>query len=159
MDSADLAQYIGENNIKAEIVHLQVETLTVAAAAEAVQVAPDQIIKSVLFLADEKPVLVVANGLSRIHYKRLADELGLSRRRVKMARADQVLAITGYEVGAVPPFGHLQKLPALIDCTVLEVTAVYGGGGEGNALMHLTTEELQRVLQGKVVDIADRQGV
>lgn len=154
MDSSDLSRFISENDIEAEIVHLPRETLTVAAAAEALNVRPEQIIKSVLFLADERPVLVVANGLTRINYKALADELEISRRRVKMAGAEQVLEITGYNVGAVPPFGHPAKLPALIDRGVLAETAVYGGGGESNALMYLRTMELQRVLQGKVVQIA-----
>lgn len=156
MDSSDLASFIADNDIKAEIVYLPVETLTVAAAAEAMKVRPEQIIKSVLFLADGRPVLVVANGLTRIHHKRLADELRISRRRTKMAGAEQVLAITGYNVGAVPPFGHISQLPALIDSSVLEETAVYGGGGESNALMYLSTSELQRVLQARIVDIADR---
>ncbi len=52
MDSSDLASFIADNDIKAEIVYLPVETLTVAAAAEAMKVRPEQIIKSVLFLAD-----------------------------------------------------------------------------------------------------------
>ena len=156
MNSSDLAKFITENEIEAEIVHLPEDTLTVAAAAEAVNVRPEQIIKSVLFLADGIPVLVVANGLARIQYKRLADELETSRRRVKMANAEQVLAITGYNVGAVPPFGHPTILPALIDSGVLKETVVYGGGGESNALMLLTTNELERVLQGRIVEIADR---
>ena len=156
MNSSNLAEFITANEIDAEIVRLPVETLTVAAAAEAVNVQPEQIIKSVLFLADGVPVLVIANGLARIQRKRLADELAISRRRVKMANAEQVLEITGYNVGAVPPFGHPKKLPALIDSGVLEETAVYGGGGERNALMLLTTNELKRVLQGRIVEIADR---
>ncbi|MDX1415850.1 MAG: YbaK/EbsC family protein [Candidatus Promineifilaceae bacterium] len=156
MDTTDLATFIAANGIEAEIVHLPVETLTVAAAAEAVHVKPEQIIKSVLFVADGRPVLVVANGLARIHRKRLADELGMSRRRVKMANADQVLAITGYEVGAVPPFGHPHPLPALIDQEVMKETAVYGGGGASNALMYLSTVELLRVIQGRIAAVADR---
>ena len=156
MNSSDLAQYIESNEIKAEIVHLPVETPTVAAAADAVNVKPEQIIKSVLFLADGSPILVVTNGLTRVHRKRLADLLGKSRRRVKMANAEQVMAITGYAVGAVPPFGHLAKIPTLLDVGVLAEAIIYGGGGENNALMRLSTVELQRAIKGDVVDIADR---
>ena len=129
---------------------------TVAAAAEAVNVKPEQIIKSVLFLANGSPVLVVTNGLTRINRKPLGAVLGMSRRRVKIASAEQVQAITGYAVGAVPPFGHLTRLPTLLDAGVLIESTIYGGGGENNALMRLTTDELQRVIEGDVVDIADR---
>lgn len=156
MNSSDLAQFIKTHGIKAEIVYLPVETPTVAAAADAVNVKPEQIIKSVLFLANGSPVLVVTNGLTRIHRKRLGAVLGMSRRRVKIASAEQVQAITGYAVGAVPPFGHLTRLPTLLDAGVLNESVVYGGGGENNALMQLATDELQQVIEGDVVDIADR---
>jgi prolyl-tRNA editing enzyme YbaK/EbsC (Cys-tRNA(Pro) deacylase) len=156
MDSSDLAHFIAAHDIKAEIVHLPVETPTVAAAASAVNVKPEQIIKSVLFMADGHPVLVVTNGLTRIHRKRLAIVLGLSRRRIKIASVEQVLAITGYVVGAVPPFGHPTNLPTLLDAGVLAESTVYGGGGESNALMRLSPYELQRVVNSELVDIADR---
>ena len=156
MDSTDLAQFLDEHHIDAEIVHLEDETPTVAAAADAVGVTPEQIIKSVLFLADGEPLLVVTNGLTRIHRKRLADTLGVSRRRVKMADGDQVFSITGYAVGAVPPFGHKTQLKTLLDSGVLAESTIYGGGGEYNALMRLSTKELQRTINGQVVDIADR---
>lgn len=156
MNSTDLARFIEQNGIEAEILHLQSETPTVAAAAEAVGVQPEQIIKSVLFLADGRPVLVIANGLTRIQRKRLADVLSMSRRRVKMANGEQVENIGGYVIGAVPPFGHPQKLDTLIDQGVLQQKEVFGGGGEINALMCVAVPELQRVTGGRVVDIADR---
>lgn len=156
MNSSDLAHFISTHGIHAEIVHLTVETPTVAAAADAVSVKPEQIVKSVLFMADGSPVLVVTNGLTRVQRKRLADVLGMSRRRVKIATVEQVLAITGYAVGAVPPFGHPAQIPTLLDVGVLAESTIYGGGGENNALMRLSVEELQRVIDGDVVDIADR---
>lgn len=156
MDSSDLAGFIVKNGVQAEIVHLPVETPTVSAAADAVQVKPEQIIKSVLFMADGRPVLVVTNGLTRIHRKRLAEVLEISRRRVKMANGAEVLAITGYGVGAVPPFGHPSPIRTLLDAGVLSESTIFGGGGENNALMRLSTEELLRVIDAEIVDIADR---
>ena len=109
-----------------------------------------------LFIADGRPVLVITNGLTRIQRKRLADALDMSRRRVKMADGEQVQSITGYEIGAVPPFGHPQQLDTLLDQGVLQQAVVFGGGGETNALMRVAVSELQRVTGGRVVDIADR---
>lgn len=156
MNSTDLARYIEQNEIEAEILHLQSGTPTVAAAAAALGVQPEQIIKSVLFLADGRPVLAIANGLTRVHRKQLADALAMSRRRVKMADGQQVEAITGYPIGAVPPFGHPQGLYTLLDQGVLQEEVVFGGGGEINALMRVTVPELQRATGGRIVDIADR---
>ena len=156
MDATDLARFIKQNQIAAEIVHLPMKTPTVADAAEALGVRPQQIVKSLLFLAAGEPVLVVTNGVTRVQRKRLADVVGMSRRRVKIASAEQVAVIAGYVVGAVPPFGHPSKLRTLLDVGVLEETAVYGGGGDINALAHITTLELKRVTTAEVVAIADR---
>ena len=149
LNSHDLARFIENEGITAVIVHLDAPTKTVTAAAEALDVRPEQIIKSVLFLADGAPVMVVTNGLSRIQYKALADFLGLSRRRLKMADAAQVLAITGYVVGSVPPFGHLQPIRTVVDTAVTQLSYphIYGGGGDTNALLQITPAELLRVIQ------------
>lgn len=150
-NAADLARYIAEHDISAELIHLPEETPTVEAAASAVNAHPNQIGKSILFLADGRPHLIIANGLNRIDYKQLADYLGISRRRLKLAKAPEVLAITGFPVGTVPPFGHNEPLPTIIEASVLEQDDLYAGGGEINALLRLTTTELQRVTNAPAI--------
>ena len=155
----DLKRFIREKEIDAEVVFLEEKTPTVETAAEAVGVAPQQIVKSVLFMIKEgegdlRPLLVVSNGRARVSYRRLARHLGISRRRVRMATPEQVVAHTGYAVGAVPPFGHRRPLPTVIDAGVLAQEEIYGGGGAINALVHLTVPELRRVVAAEVVDVA-----
>ncbi|MCP4360332.1 MAG: YbaK/EbsC family protein [Chloroflexi bacterium] len=158
MNAQDLHSHIVQNNITAEIIHLDVPTPTVAAAAAAVGVDPQQIIKSVLFLADKKPVLALANGLARIDRKVLADTVGVARRRTKIANPEQVLAHTGYVAGSVPPFGHVRPLWTIVDTAVIQLTnpLIYGGGGETNALLKLTVTELLRVTGGKVAYLSEQ---
>lgn len=146
-NTTDLQNFINEQQITAEILHLDVDTPTVADAAVALNVAPEQIIKSVLFLADKRPVMVIASGLARLDRKALADFLGVSRRRVKIASAEQVLAHTGYVAGSVPPFGYKQPIETVVETAVTQLTgSIYGGGGEIHVLMRLTVAELQRVV-------------
>jgi prolyl-tRNA editing enzyme YbaK/EbsC (Cys-tRNA(Pro) deacylase) len=152
-NSADISRFIDEQGITAELIHLPEETPTVEAAAAAVNAHPDQIGKSILFLADGIAILIIANGLNRVDYKQLADYLGLSRRRIKLAKAEEVLALIGYPVGTVPPFGHNRILPTIIESKVMEQDELYAGGGEINALIRLTTAELQRVVQAPVVSL------
>jgi prolyl-tRNA editing enzyme YbaK/EbsC (Cys-tRNA(Pro) deacylase) len=152
-NSSDLARFIKEQGISAELVYLPEETPTVEAAAAAVNAHPDQIGKSILFLADDAPYLVIANGLNRVDYKLLADYLGISRRRLKLGKAPEVLEITGYLVGTVPPFGHNQRIQTILEARVMEQQALYVGGGEINALIHLKTAELQRVVQAPIVSL------
>ena len=66
-----------------------------------------------------------------------------------------VLDITGYEVGAVPPFGHKMKLRTVVATAVYDQQIVYGGGGEVQALMKLTTDELKRVVGMETATIKD----
>jgi prolyl-tRNA editing enzyme YbaK/EbsC (Cys-tRNA(Pro) deacylase) len=155
MNSFDLAAFIKQYAVDAQILPMESETLTVASAADALGVQPEQIIKSVLFLADRRPILVITNGTARIHRKHLADVLQLSRRQVKMASGEEVLAVTGYAIGAVPPFGHPNPLQTLLDQGVLEQEIVYGGGGEINALMRVPVSELQRVTAAETAALSE----
>ncbi|MCI0397526.1 MAG: YbaK/EbsC family protein [Chloroflexi bacterium] len=150
----DLARFIAAQGIAAEIIHLETDTPTVEAAAEAAGVQPDQIGKSILFLADGAPMLVIANGLTRVDYKRLAHHLGLNRKRIRLANAEQVQAITGYPVGTVPPFGHKRSLPTLLEAGILAQEELYAGGGAINALLRISTAELQRVTGATVISLA-----
>ena len=154
-NAADLQTFIAEHEIEARILFLEVDTPTVQAAADALAVAPAQIIKSVLFLADGQPVMVVASGLARLDRKALADFLGVSRRRVKIASAEQVLTYTGFVAGSVPPFGYRNSIETVVETAVLQQSGlVYGGGGEVHALMQLTVAELRRVVGTRLATLA-----
>lgn len=151
MDATDLERFIKIHGLTAEILFLDVETPTVDAAAEAVGVHARQIGKSLLFLADGEPLLVIANGTTRVDYKRLAGHLGISRKRLKMANAKQVVDITGYPVGTVPPFGHKQRLATLLEQQAMAQDELYAGGGEINALVRVSMDELLQVTGAGVV--------
>ena len=156
LNAIDLQQFIDDQGIAAQILHLDVDTPTVADAAVSLNVAPKQIIKSVLFVADGEPVMVIASGLARLDRKALADFLGVSRRRVKIASAEQVLAHTGYVAGSVPPFGYKQPIETVVETAVTQLSGqIYGGGGEIHALMQLTVGELCRVVGSSVATLAE----
>ncbi len=146
LNSQDLTDFINAHTIAAEIVPLAMETLTVPAAAAALGISTDQIVKSILFLLNGEPLLVIANGTARVDYKKLADYLGVSRRRVKLATAEQVLDIAGFMVGTVPPFGHKRPFRTVVETAVYDQTTVYGGGGDIHALLRVSTIELKRVV-------------
>ena len=146
---SDLAAFVAERNIRAEIVPMALETPTVAAAAAALGVESTQIIKTVLFLVKDEPVLVIASGEENVDRRPLADEFGVGKKQVKLADRETVLAVTGYAAGGVPPFGHLALLPTLIDWRIEQMNVVYGGGGDDHTLLRVTPEELGRATRGK----------
>ena len=155
MDEQDLTHYIQRHGIAAELVLLDIETPTVEAAAAAVGVVPDQIGKSILFMADGQPVLVIANGTIRVGYKSLAGYLGISRRRLKLADASQVLLTSGYPVGTVPPFGHKTKILTILEAGIMAQQELYTGGGSTQSLLRIKVRELARVTAAEIVSLQD----
>jgi prolyl-tRNA editing enzyme YbaK/EbsC (Cys-tRNA(Pro) deacylase) len=155
MDSENLQQFIDRYNIAADIISLEEHTLTVGDAARALHVETDQIIKSLVFQIHGDPLLVINNGLARVDRKKLAAYLGVGRKKVKFADPDQVLEITGFIVGSMPPFGHKNKLRTLIDPAVTRMGTVYGGGGDINAMMKIAIDVLLESTQAEVTELSE----
>ena len=156
----DLQSFMATHLIPGEILHLSVPTPTVETAAQAVGVRAEQIVKSILFLVNDAsaaqafmPVLAIACGTAHVERRAIAARYGVGRKRVKLASPEEVLAISGYEVGAMPPFGHRQPLPTLLDCRVLDLPEAYAGGGAENALVRLDPHEIARVTAAEVMDL------
>ncbi|MFO7624420.1 MAG: YbaK/EbsC family protein [Anaerolineales bacterium] len=150
---ADLIEFMKQNAVPGEILHLSVPTPTVETAAQAVKTTPERIVKSILFLVDQNPVLAISCGLAHVDRRAIAHRYQVSRKRVKLAGPEPVLHITGYDVGALPPFGHLVPLPTLLDQRVLEHPFVYAGGGAENALVRLNPQDILRVSRAQVIDL------
>ena len=140
-----LANFITKNAIAAEIVPVAVETPTVPAAAAALGVTTGQIIKSLLFMIRDEPVLVIASGDTLVDRGILAARFGVGKKQIKLADAETVLRLTGYPAGGVPPFGHPAPLLTLLDRGVLAWDVIYGGGGDDRTLLRIAPEELGRV--------------
>jgi len=143
------------HEVKGDILHLEVPTPTVETAAAAVGSDPDQIVKSVLFLVDGKPVLAVACGLARVDQRAIASRYGVGRKRVKLADSEKVLEVTGFLAGAVPPFGHPEPIPTLLDPCIRRFSTVFAGGGTLHALVRLSPEEILRMTQGEWLSIQE----
>lgn len=153
-----------EHDIDATLMVPRHDTPTVSLAARALGCAEDQIIKSVLFVikADEaeRVAVVITNGVAPIDYRKLAGVFGVSRKRVKLAQPEVVLARTGYPAGGVPPFGYPAAIGTFVDRSVLQQPVVYGGGGDEHTLLRIAPAELVRACGATIVDVrADRDGI
>ncbi len=133
---------------------LPADTSTAQAAAEAVGAPLGSIVKSLIFLADGAPLLVLVAGDRRADVKRLRAELGLSKKRLRIARPAEVLAQTGFAVGGVPPVGHRVPLPTLIDRSLSRFETVWAAAGAANALFPIAYDRLVEITGGRVMDLA-----
>lgn len=153
LTTSDLRRFLESHAIAGEILLLEKPTPTVQAAAEAVGAHPSQIVKSILFMVDEQPILAIACGTDRIDRRAIAGFLGVGRKRVKLAEAEAVVRMAGYEVGAMPPFAHRQPIMTLLDPRVLGQPEVFAGGGAENALLRLSPSEILRITQARVLNL------
>ena len=155
LTSTDLQHFIEQHQIEATILPMAEHTPTVPDAARALQVEPEQIIKSLVFVVQGEPLLVINNGLTKVDQRKVAGHLGVGRKQVKFAGTEQALAITGYVVGSMPPFGHRQKLRTLVDPAITAYPVIFGGGGDTNAMLRLTPAELLRVTRAELIDVSE----
>jgi prolyl-tRNA editing enzyme YbaK/EbsC (Cys-tRNA(Pro) deacylase) len=155
MNSADLQNYIDTHTIEAVILPMAEHTPTVPDAAKALQVETDQIIKSLVFMVKNEPLLVISNGEARVDRRKIAEHLGVGRGRIKFASVNRALEITGFIVGSMPPFGHKTKLRTLVDAAIPALPEIFGGGGAIDAMMRLTPSELMRVTTAEVLPLSE----
>ncbi len=149
----DLQRFMDSRGVSGEILFLKSPTPTVEAAAQALGTTPENIIKSVLFTIGEEHILAIACGTPPIDRRCIATHFGVGRKRVKLAGPETVLKVTGYPVGTVPPFGHRNPSPTLIDPQVLKLDVAYAGGGAHNALLKLNPSEILRLTRGTVLEL------
>jgi prolyl-tRNA editing enzyme YbaK/EbsC (Cys-tRNA(Pro) deacylase) len=134
---------------------LPADTSTAETAAQAVGAPQGSIVKSLIFLADGEPLLVLVAGDQRADLKRLRAELGLSKRRLRIAPPEEVLERTGFEVGGVPPLGHHKPLRTLIDRTLGRFDTVWAAAGSANAVFPIAYEQLVAITGGEIVDLVE----
>jgi prolyl-tRNA editing enzyme YbaK/EbsC (Cys-tRNA(Pro) deacylase) len=137
------------------VCELPADTSTAKAAALAVNAPQGSIVKSLIFLADGARLLVLVAGDQRADAKRLRAILGLSKRRLRIARPAEVLEHTSFEVGGVPPLGHREPLRTLVDRTLGRFETVWAAAGSANAVFPIAYEKLVAVTGGEVVDIVE----
>jgi prolyl-tRNA editing enzyme YbaK/EbsC (Cys-tRNA(Pro) deacylase) len=155
LTTADLAGFIARQGIAAALLTPATGTPTVTAAAAALGVDERQIIKSLLFLVREEPLLVIASGTALVDRQVLAERFATGKKQVRLADAATVLRLTGYPVGGVPPFGHLVSARVLLDRAIQKWDVVYGGGGDERTLLRISPAELARVTGGEWIEMGE----
>ena len=126
-------------------------TRTAEDAAAAVGCHVAQIVKSLVFVVDDQPVVALVGGADRLDEHKLAAAAGGSRAR--RADADEVRAATGYAVGGVPPFGHATPLRCFVDDALLAHDVVWAAAGTPTHVFASEPHALVAAADAEVVEI------
>ena len=116
---------------------------------------PEQIVRSILFrIAEGDYVMALVAGPAQISWKALRRYLGQSR--LTMADRDEVKRVTGYEIGAVAPFGLPAPVRVLVDTGVVEQEEVsLGSGVRGTTVILRVADLLPALGDVEIVDLTD----
>lgn len=114
---------------------------TVELAAAALGCEPARIAKSLTFMVNDKPVMILAAGDVKIDNPKYKARFGT---KAKMLTAEQVSELIGHEVGGVCPFGINDGVEVYLDVSLKRFDYVYPACGSGNSAVKLTIEELER---------------
>lgn len=125
-------------------------THTAQDAAAAVGCNIGAIVKSLIFLADDIPLLVLVSGPNRVDTQKLGAELGVT---ITKSDAAGVKASTGYSIGGVPPFGHSVPLRTLIDRDLLRHEELWAAAGSGTAVFPIAPQALETLTHGEIVAV------
>lgn len=128
-------------------------TRTAQQAAEAVGCSLGQIVKSLVFMVDDRPVLALVSGANRVATGRLG--AAFDGARVRTANADEVRLVTGYAIGGTPPLGHDRPLPTVLDRDLLGFDTVWAAAGTPTEVFAVTPDDLCALTGARVLDLAE----
>jgi prolyl-tRNA editing enzyme YbaK/EbsC (Cys-tRNA(Pro) deacylase) len=131
--AAKVQERLRARGLEIEVRSLTDSARTAAEAAQAVGADAGQIVKSLVFMRDGRPVMVLCAGDRRVDAKRL----GLTP-----ARAEQAREATGFAIGGIPPLGHDRQLDTVVDASLRRFDTVWCAAGTPHAVFEVDTEAL-----------------
>lgn len=134
-------EYFANYGMEDRILEFDVSSATVELAAQAVGCEPCRIAKTLSFLVDGKPVLIVVAGDAKIDNSKYKARF---KTKAKMLKPDQAEEMTGHAVGGVCPFAVNEGVSVYLDESLKRFTTVFPACGSSNSAIELTPEELEK---------------
>jgi prolyl-tRNA editing enzyme YbaK/EbsC (Cys-tRNA(Pro) deacylase) len=135
-----------------KVVEVPTSARTAAEAASSLGTDVGQIVKSLVFVADGRPVLLLVAGDRHVDLAKTAAALGAGK--VERAPAALVREATGFAIGGVPPVALSGPLTTLVDRSLTRFAEIWAAAGTPNAVFPTTPEELVRLSCGALADIS-----
>lgn len=135
-------EYIEKYGLEKNIMEFTVSSATVEEAARAVNCREEEIAKTLSFLVEEKPIVIVVAGDKKIDNSKYKAEF---HSKAKMIPFDNVEKLIGHEVGGVCPFGIKENVQVYLDISLKRFPIVYPACGSSNSAIKLTIEELEKI--------------
>lgn len=151
MSLESVRQFFAEKAPEISVLVTEKSSATVALAAEAHGVAPEQIAKTLCARVGERVILVVMAGTARLDNRKFKDLFGVKPR---MLDAEDVVQLTSHPVGGVCPFGLPQPLPVYCDLSLKAFDQVVPAAGAINAAVHIAPQRMAELTGAEWADLA-----
>ena len=134
-------EYFKKYGMESRIREFEVSSATVELAAEALHCEPCRIAKTLSFMVDEHPILIVAAGDAKIDNPEYKAQFGT---KAKMLTPDEVQTMIGHAVGGVCPFALNSGVVSYLDISLKRFQTIFPACGSSNSAIELTIEELEQ---------------
>lgn len=140
-------KYLESRGFLDHVIRLEASTATVADAADALGVEPGMIAKTMSFLQDDQPILILTEGTARVENRKYKDTFHI---KAKMIPFEEVEQWIGHAPGGVCPFGINDGVKVYLDESLRRFETVYPAAGDDHSAVRFTIPELEKA--------ADAQG-
>ena len=135
-------KYLEEKGYADHVIELEESSATVQLAAEALSVEPGMIAKTMSFLTEDGPILILTEGTAKIANRKYKDYF---HEKAKMIPFDEVEDYIGHAPGGVCPFGIKDGVKVYLDESLKKYDTVHPAAGDNHSAEKLTIEELEEV--------------
>lgn len=132
--------YFRELGVEDKVQELKMSSATVELAALALGVESGRIAKTLSFMVNEQPILIVAAGDVKIDNAKYKKFFGA---KAKMLTPDEAVSLIGHAVGGVCPFAVNEGVTVYLDESLKKYVTVFPACGSSNSAIELTMEELE----------------
>lgn len=134
-------EYLQKYGLEKRIMEFDVSSATVEEASKAINCKQEEIAKTLSFIVDNTPILIVVSGDSKIDNSKFKTEF---HTKAKMIPFDSVEELIGHAVGGVCPFGINKNVEVYLDNSLKRFNIIYPACGSSNSAVRLTLEELEK---------------
>ena len=141
MSIETVKNYFSKLGIESRIQEFDESSATVDLAAQALHCKPERIAKTLSFLVEDHPILIVTAGVVKIDNSKYKKQFGV---KAKMLGLDQVEELIGHKVGGVCPFAVKENVTIYLDISLKRFETVFPACGSSNSAIELTIPELEQ---------------
>ena len=138
--------YLKEKGMLDRVIRLEDSTATVTQAAEALGVELGMIAKTMSFLQNDQPVLILTEGTAKIDNRKYKDTFHV---KAKMIPFEEVEQWIGHTPGGVCPFGINEGVVVYLDESLRQFEVVYPAAGDDHSAVQLSVDELEQICGAK----------